>query len=114
MKPSNGMKRFKVLSEAIMKMRRPPLTPNREFLEKARFVDIKVHNVKQPVGPWPKDLQLKSISAMVLLNCETAFESYEMALFTRVLGMDATKAQGICDGALEVVRNKNNHIHSYL
>jgi hypothetical protein len=41
---------------------------------------------------------------MVLLNCETAFESYEMALFTRVLGMDAIKAQGICDGALEVVR----------
>jgi hypothetical protein len=49
MKPSNGMKWFKVLSEAIMKMRRPPLTPNREFLENARFVDIKVHNVKQPV-----------------------------------------------------------------
>ncbi|KAF8242651.1 S-adenosyl-L-methionine-dependent methyltransferase, partial [Wilcoxina mikolae CBS 423.85] len=117
MKPDNGMKRFTdLLSEAMVKMGRPPLTPNRlrEFLEKAGFVDIKVHNVKQPIGPWPKDPRLKRIGAMVLLNCETAFESYGMALFTRVLGMDAEAAQGICDGALEAVRNKNNHIYSYL
>lgn len=35
------------------------------LLEEAGFVDIEVHNYKQPIGPWPKDKKLKQVGAMV-------------------------------------------------
>jgi hypothetical protein len=53
-----------------------------------QFEDIYTRKAKEPVGPWPKDQRLKRVGAVSLLNAETGFESYGMALFTRILGMD--------------------------
>jgi hypothetical protein len=48
---------------------------------------------------------------MSLLNCETGFESYGMAAFTRVLGMEDEKASAICEAASAASRNKNYHVY---
>jgi hypothetical protein len=47
---------------------------------------------KEPLGPWPKDLRLKVVGAMNLFHADTGCESYGMATFTRVQGMDAHEA----------------------
>ncbi|KAI5811846.1 S-adenosyl-L-methionine-dependent methyltransferase [Pyronema omphalodes] len=102
------------LREAMSKMGRPAQTLEsmRIVLEKAGFEDVQALEAKEPLGPWPKDPRQKKIGAMSLLNCETGFESYAMAAFTRVLGMEVDKAHAICDAARTAVRNKNYHIYT--
>lgn len=56
---------------------------------------------------------MQRIGAMVLLHSETIFESYGMAAFTCVLGMDQEKARDICDRAMVASRNKNYYIYSF-
>ncbi|KAI5811876.1 S-adenosyl-L-methionine-dependent methyltransferase [Pyronema omphalodes] len=114
MKTDNGVKTYiDNLREAMIKMARPPpeLESMKLLMEKAGFEDVHVSEAKEPVGPWPKDWRQKKIGAMVLLHCETVFESYGMAAFTRVLGMDVDKARAICNAALAAARNKNYHMY---
>ncbi|KAI5796057.1 S-adenosyl-L-methionine-dependent methyltransferase [Pyronema domesticum] len=101
------------LQSSFIQMDRPPR--DMEFYEnlikKAGFEDVKISVGKEPVGPWPKDPTMKKIGAMTLLHCETVFESYGMAAFTRVLGMDAKDAKILCDNARAAARNKNYHAY---
>ncbi|KAI5807765.1 hypothetical protein BZA77DRAFT_330773 [Pyronema omphalodes] len=115
MKPDNGMKIYAdYLREAMSKMGRPApkLQSMKLLLEEAGFEDVHAMEAKEPFGPWPKDPRQKRIGAMSLLNCETGIESYGMAAFTRVLGMDVEKARAICDAGLAAVRNKNYHMYA--
>lgn len=85
--------------EAMIKMGRPPPTrvSMKAFLEKAGFKDVVTSEAKEPIGPWPKNPKAKRLGAMVLLHSETVFESYGIAAFTRILGMNVEKAKAICD-----------------
>ncbi|KAI5811868.1 S-adenosyl-L-methionine-dependent methyltransferase [Pyronema omphalodes] len=115
MKPDNGLKIWMdYLRESMIKMGRPPpeLQSMKTLLEKAGFEDVHALEAKEPVGPWPKDARHKRIGAMSLLNGETAFESYGMAAFTRVLGMEVENSRAICDASLAAIRNKNYHMYS--
>ncbi|KAI5809239.1 S-adenosyl-L-methionine-dependent methyltransferase [Pyronema omphalodes] len=115
MKPDNPAKIYTdLLRESLVKMGRPPpdLKFMKELLKEEGFEDVVALQVKEPVGPWPKDARLKTLGAMVLLNTETAFESYGMAAFTRILGMDVEKAREICEAGKLAARNKNYHIYS--
>lgn len=78
----------------------------------AGFVDITPRNVKHPWGPWPKEKRLKEVGMMMLLQGETAFSSYGMAAFTRILGYSTEEAQKFCDEAYASTKNKNCHMHS--
>ncbi|KAI5819276.1 S-adenosyl-L-methionine-dependent methyltransferase [Pyronema omphalodes] len=116
MKPDHGSKIFlDKLREALRKMGRPQ--PDLDFLknqlEKAGFEDVQVMNAKEPGGPWPKDPRMKRLGAMNLLNAETGCESYGMAVFTRVLGMDTDEARNICRRSVQAARNKNYHVYTY-
>ncbi|KAI5808395.1 S-adenosyl-L-methionine-dependent methyltransferase [Pyronema omphalodes] len=114
MKPDNAAKIYvDHLREAMKKMGRPaPTLQSMEMLLlKAGFQDVHTSETKEPLGLWPRDPTQKKIGAMSLLNCEGAFESYGMATFTRVLGMEVQKAREICDNALAAVRNKNYHMY---
>jgi hypothetical protein len=94
MQPDNGSKTFLgYLRESLAKIDRPTQTLQslRKLMESAGFADIQECHVTKPTGPWPKDPRLKRVGAMVLLCCETSFESYGMAAFTRILGMDVKK-----------------------
>ncbi|KAH8145923.1 uncharacterized protein LAJ45_10065 [Morchella importuna] len=84
----------------------------KEYLEGAGFIDITEEIRHMPVGPWPKDPHLKEIGHWALVNTETSFEAYGLALFTRVLGMSAESARELCLGAQRDCGNR--HIHVYL
>lgn len=114
MKTDNPIKVYiDLLRESLVKMGRPP--PSLEFLKnlliKAGLEDVTAVQIKQPIGPWAKDPKMKRTGAMVLFTSETAFESYGMAAFTRVLGMDAEKAREICEAGRLATRNKNYHTY---
>lgn len=114
MTPDNALKlHIDYLYESLVKMGRPP--PDLDFLQNllksAGFEDVQALKAKEPVGPWPQDPRLKRAGAMVLLHSETFFDSYGMAAFTRVLGMDAEKAEDICTRAAQAARNKNYHMY---
>lgn len=103
------------LRASLVKSGRPPMDIDfmKNALEKAGFEDVQALQVKEPVGPWPKDPRLKRVGAMVLLHTDTIFESYGMAAFTRILNMEPEAAKAICDGARLSARNKNYHMYSF-
>jgi AraC-like DNA-binding protein len=100
------------LRNSLVKIGRPPpeLEKIKAILEEAGFEDVQTFTAKEPFGPWPKEPRLKKIGAMVLLHSEEAFESYGMAAFSRILGMDEEKAREICSATLGATRNKNVHM----
>lgn len=97
------------LSDSLEKMGRT--VPTRQsmtaLLENDGFEDVQATEAKEPIGPWAKDPRSKRIGAMNLLNTDSVFESYGMAAFTRVLGMDNEKVREICEAARLAARNKN-------
>lgn len=68
--------------------------------------------VKQPLGPWAKDPDIKKAGAMALLGGESGYHAYAMQMFTRVLGMSAEEADKMCTNAFKSVCNKNVHVYS--
>lgn len=115
MKEDHGIKVFaEYLRAAMTKMGRVcvDLPFLKALLEDAGFEDVHAIEIKEPMGPWPKDPRLKKVGAMSLLNAETGFESYGLAAFTRVLGMDVDMARELCKAARLAAQNKNYHIYS--
>jgi hypothetical protein len=71
---SNGVARhFELCRQAMDKIGRPFPTSStlKVLLEDAGFVDVKVTDIKQPLGPWPKNERMKRIGAMAMLMSET-------------------------------------------
>lgn len=117
MKDSNGLKRtLDLLTSAVVKMGRPPPTPEvlTARLADAGFTDIHCITVKQPVGPWPKDRVMKQVGAMALMTCETGIEAYALAAITRIHGMPTDEATQLCKDGLKDARNKNYHMYCKL
>lgn len=116
MKLDNPIKIYiDLLRESMAKIGRSPPEPSflKSLLDKSGFEEVTTSKVKKPLGPWAKDPRMQRIGAMVLLHSETIFESYGMAAFTCVLGMDQEKARDICDRAMVASRNKNYYIYSF-
>jgi hypothetical protein len=104
---------FDTLCEAVKLTGRevPSSALLRGYLDDAGFVDVKVEELKDPFGPWPKDTKFKRIGLMTLMALETGFWAYGMAAFTRVLGMDGDAADKLCRDGFATAKNKN--VHSY-
>lgn len=128
-----GIKRhFDLCRRAMEKLHRPfPVAATlKKYLKDAGFVDIVCFDIKQPLGPWPKDKRMKRVGAMAMLMCETGrshflrqdwvnsecagLEAYGMAALTRVLEMEHEEALKVFSDALKDVRNKNCHTYSLL
>jgi len=77
----------------------------------AGFDKVNHEEIKLPIGTWPADKKQKDIGAFALLAIEHAFEAFGMALFTRTLGMEASEAKELIEGADRESRSKK--IHSY-
>ena len=67
--------------------------------------------MKISIGTWPADKKQKDIGAFMLLATEHGFESFGMAFFTRILGMEVPEAKELIAGAKKESRSKK--IHSY-
>jgi hypothetical protein len=95
MKEDNALKVYvETLHESLVKIGRTPpdMAFLKELLEKPGVEDVTALKAIESIGPWPKDPRLKKIGTMQLLHIDTIFESYGMAAFTRILGMDVEKA----------------------
>ncbi|KAJ5305849.1 hypothetical protein N7508_004864 [Penicillium antarcticum] len=53
------------------------------LIKQTGFVDIHVEEAKWPVGPWPRDKQLKEAGSVNLGHWLTGMEGYAMYLFTK-------------------------------
>ena len=67
--------------------------------------------MKLPLGTWAADKKQKDIGAFALLAVEHGYESFGMAFFTRILGMEVPEAKELIAGAKKESRSKR--IHSY-
>ena len=67
--------------------------------------------MKLPLGTWAADKKHQDMGAFTLLTTEHGFESYGMALFTRILGIEVPEAKELIAGAKKDSRSKR--IHSY-
>ncbi|KAI5786107.1 S-adenosyl-L-methionine-dependent methyltransferase [Pyronema domesticum] len=117
MAPDNGVKVFfENLNRALEMIGRPQPEQNmmKARLVAAGFIDVKVLRFKQPLGAWPKDKRIKTIGSMMMVNAETAFQSYGLAAFTRILGMSNNQAMKICNDAYKSTTNRNNHVYKHL
>lgn len=85
---------------------------------KSRVVDAGFQNVdetklKAPWGPWAKEKRLKEMGFWTLLILETGFESFGLALMTRVLGMDKTEVDELSQKAFAELKSRKLHIYLY-
>ena len=64
-----------------------------------------------PIGPWPKNKQLKKVGALELVNMVEGVEGLTMRLFSKALGMSLEEIQGLLVNVREEAQN--SRIHSY-
>ena len=55
----------------------------RESIERAGFTEIRIKEYKLPIGPWPRDKQLKEAGAINYHHWMNGMEGYSMWLLTR-------------------------------
>jgi len=77
----------------------------------AGFEKVGHEEFKVSLGIWAADKKQKELGAFTLLTTEHGFESHGMALLTRTLGMEASKASELIVGAKKESRSKR--VHSY-
>ncbi|KAI5799824.1 S-adenosyl-L-methionine-dependent methyltransferase [Geopyxis carbonaria] len=82
------------------------------MIRDAGFVDVEQRIYKLPWAPWPKDSRLRALGKHTLSVTQSGFETYGLALLTRVLGMDATAANSLMEGAFKEVRSKKSHTYN--
>ena len=81
------------------------------MMEAAGFVDIQEYILKLPIGPWPKNKQLKRVGAFELVNMVDGIEGLTMRIFSKALGMPVEEIQLLL---MEVRKEaKNSRVHSY-
>ena len=82
-----------------------------KFILDAGFDRVNHEEMKLPLGTWAADKKQKDMGAFALLAVEHGYESFGMAFFTRILGMEVPEAKELIAGAKRESRNKK--IHSY-
>lgn len=92
------------------------LSINKETLQSllvdAGFVDVHVKTLKLPTGIWPKNPDLKQAGAFLTVCAEKGgYESYGLALCTRVLGMNEKETVRLCREAC--VAHHMKGVHAY-
>jgi hypothetical protein len=50
------------------------------------FVDVRIQEIKVPIGKWPADPQLKEAGMCQLVSLLEGMESISLVIFTRLLG----------------------------
>ncbi|RPA84842.1 S-adenosyl-L-methionine-dependent methyltransferase [Ascobolus immersus RN42] len=78
-------------------------------IKSAGFTNVSERTYKAPVGAWPKDHKMKEVGRTMYGICMIGAESYGLALFTRVLGMDEEEAQKIIEGARRDLGRRGVH-----
>ncbi|KAI5848797.1 S-adenosyl-L-methionine-dependent methyltransferase [Tricharina praecox] len=100
------------LAEIAFGRKQPLMDEYIRDVEKAGFVDVKCYKRRQFLSPWPKDPVLKQIGRYGLLNIQTGFHAYGMALFTRLGGMTVEEATAMCEAAAVAGADVRQHCYN--
>ncbi|KAI5840911.1 S-adenosyl-L-methionine-dependent methyltransferase [Tricharina praecox] len=116
LKPNGGLrtyyKHWIPAMEKSLNFKQPTDADYAQFLKDAGFVDVKVYHRKQILSPWPKDKTLKEMGRYNLLNVQTGYHAYGMALFTRVCGFTTEEATKLCNDARDDASSTKTHVYN--
>ncbi|KAH6867810.1 S-adenosyl-L-methionine-dependent methyltransferase [Thelonectria olida] len=80
-------------------------------MKEAGFVDVKQVIHKIPIGPWPKDADLKEIGRFQALQEAKVIDSYTPGLFTRVLGWNSAEVQVFIAKIKKELKDPSIHLY---
>jgi SAM-dependent methyltransferase len=114
-KDSACVEASRIFSEMAAKMGAPAEAP-RSWAEKVArngFVDVKEVVYKLPIGPWPRDKQLKEIGAVERMMLLEGIEAYMLRGYTKVLGGDLKTLAAILAQAKRELSDPKIHIYIF-
>ncbi|KAF4817545.1 Secondary metabolism regulator LAE1 [Colletotrichum siamense] len=99
--------------QASKQMGRPidSLSVHMDTMKATGFVDVKLHEFKWPLNPWPKDPHLKILGDWQFHNLSMGLEAISLALLTRVMGWTKEEVFALCALARKELRSLK--IHAY-
>ncbi|KAJ4244349.1 hypothetical protein NW762_014476 [Fusarium torreyae] len=80
-----------------------------KYMEDAGFVDIKVWDLKAPIGGWAKDARLKEIGQFAQAALEQDYEGYVLFMANMVLGWSKEEVSLYCAQLRREIRSGNFH-----
>lgn len=80
-----------------------------EKIGNAGFTDIVGQNFKWPIGPWPKDKQLKVLGRLCRAHIDSGLENWTLRLVTTVLGWTAEEVYVLCANVRQDITNPKVH-----
>ncbi|KIW20571.1 hypothetical protein PV08_01146 [Exophiala spinifera] len=81
----------------------------RSHMLDAGFQSVVEHRFKWPIGPWPRNPELKSLGAWTRAHVETGLENWTLRLLTSVLGWTAEEVMVLCANVRKEIRNPKVH-----
>ncbi len=82
-----------------------------EQMRQAGFVDVKVIPFKMPIGPWPKDKQLREAGWFGLVGLMNGIDGLSLKVFTNCLGWSTLELEIFLAQARTELKSRS--IHSY-
>lgn len=68
-------------------------------MRNAGFVDVRIQEIKVPIGKWPADPQLKEAGMYQLVSLLEGLESISLVIFTRLLGWTKEEMDALIEKA---------------
>jgi hypothetical protein len=84
------------------------------LLQSAGFVNVEAHEEPTPIGPWPKNKQLKEIGLYFQYQfIEAAVDGYSLALFTRLGGWTEEETQVLLVHVRKEIKSNKMHVYTH-
>ncbi|EXJ66054.1 uncharacterized protein A1O5_10668 [Cladophialophora psammophila CBS 110553] len=81
----------------------------RQRMIDAGFESVTERRYKWPIGPWPKDPNLKQLGQWCRAHVETGLENWTLRLLTSVLGWTADEVRALCATVRNELRSPKVH-----
>lgn len=81
----------------------------KQQMEEAGFVNVKILPFKMPIGPWPKDKQLKQSGLYTLVGMLDGVSGLSLRVYTGLLGWTEQQMEELLDQCRTEWKNKNIH-----
>lgn len=79
------------------------------WMKDAGFEAVQHEKFRLPIGPWPKNMHLKTIGAWNLVQVEDGLEAFTLRLFTQFLGWKTEEVQVLLANVRKDLRDPKIH-----
>jgi hypothetical protein len=84
----------------------------KQQMEEAGFINVQIVPIKVPIGPWPKDRQLRQSGQFFLVGVLQGVSGLSMRVFTQMLGWSVEEMEALLVDVRKEWSTKG--IHSYV